>query len=67
MSSANQGQGKGGTAFGDSGGPVLLGGTNTVLAVTSFGTNNNCAGNGYYYRINRTEILNRINSKMSGL
>jgi len=58
--SANPGQGKGGTAFGDSGGPVLMAGTNTVLAVTSFGTNNNCAGTGYYYRIDQPEILNWI-------
>ena len=60
LCSANPGQGKGGTAFGDSGGPVLKAGTDTVLAVTSFGTNNNCAGTGYYYRIDQTEILNWI-------
>jgi hypothetical protein len=63
--SANPGQGKGGTAFGDSGGPVLLAGTSTVLAVTSFGTNNNCAGNGYYYRIDQPETLSWINSYLS--
>jgi Trypsin len=60
--SANPGQGKGGTAFGDSGGPVLLAGTSKVLAVTSFGTNNNCAGNGYYFRIDQPQILSWINS-----
>ena len=60
--SANPAQGKGGTAFGDSGGPALLGGTNTVLAVTSFGTNNNCAGTGYYCRIDRPVILEWINN-----
>ena len=63
--SANPGQGKGGTAFGDSGGPVLLAGTSKVLAVTSFGTNNNCAGNGYYFRIDQPEILSWINSYLS--
>lgn len=41
----------GGTCFGDSGGPNFLGGTNIVLAVTSFGTNGNCAGNGWNYRV----------------
>ncbi len=63
--SANPGQGKGGTAFGDSGGPVLLAGTKTVLAVTSFGTNNNCAGNGYYFRIDQPQILSWIYSYLS--
>jgi len=57
---ANPGQGKGGTAFGDSGGPALLGGTDTVLAVTSFGTNNNCAGTGYYCRVDKPETLDWI-------
>jgi secreted trypsin-like serine protease len=59
--SANAAQGKGGTAFGDSGGPVLLGGTNTILATTSFGANSNCAGTGYYYRIDQPEVLEWIN------
>jgi hypothetical protein len=40
-----------GTSFGDSGGPNLLGGTNTVLAETSFGASPFCAGNGYSYRV----------------
>jgi hypothetical protein len=39
---ANPGGGSGGTCFGDSGGPVLLGDTNIVLGVNSFVTNNNC-------------------------
>lgn len=63
--SANPAQGKGGTAFGDSGGPVLLQGTDTVLAITSFGTNYNCAGIGYYYRIDQAEILEWIYSFLS--
>jgi hypothetical protein len=37
------GQG-GGTCFGDSGGPILNGNTDTVLAVNSYVTNGNCAG-----------------------
>jgi V8-like Glu-specific endopeptidase len=60
--SANAAQGKGGTAFGDSGGPVLYGDTDTVLAVTSFGPNSNCAGVGYYFRIDQPEVLSWINS-----
>jgi len=58
--SANPAQGKGGTAFGDSGGPALLGGTDIVLAVTSFGTNNNCAGTGYYSRIDTSDVLDWV-------
>jgi Trypsin len=49
--SSNPGGGKGGTCFGDSGGPMLLGGTPTVLAVNSYGTNANCAGVDYATRI----------------
>ena len=50
---ANPAQGKGGTCFGDSGGPVFLETEDglTVIAVTSYGTNGNCAGVGYYNRL----------------
>ena len=47
----NPGGGSGGTCFGDSGGPDLLGGTDTVLGVNSFVTNVNCSGTGYSSRI----------------
>lgn len=40
----------GGTCFGDSGGPVFLNDTNIVVAVTSFGLNENCVGAGFAYR-----------------
>ena len=54
------GQGKGGTCFGDSGGPDLLAGTDTVIAVNSYVTNSNCGGIGYSSRINRPETLHWI-------
>ena len=60
--SSNPGQGKGGTSFGDSGGPVFLAGTNTILAITSYGTNYNSGGVGYYQRIDIADILDWINS-----
>ncbi len=49
--SNNPGNWSGGTCFGDSGGPTFLNNTNTVVAVTSFGLNQNCAGAGFAYRI----------------
>ena len=59
--SENAAQGKGGTAFGDSGGPTLLGSTSTILAVTSFGPNSNCAGVGYYFRVDTLDVLEWVN------
>jgi hypothetical protein len=57
----NPGGGSGGTCFGDSGGPDLLGGTNTVLAVNSYVTNVNCGGVGYSARVDIPEVLEWIN------
>jgi hypothetical protein len=59
--SLNPGGGTGGTCFGDSGGPDLLGGTDTVLAVNSYVTNINCAGVGYSSRVDIPEVLAWIN------
>lgn len=53
----NKSQGSGGLCFGDSGGPDLLGGTDTVLAVNSYVTNLNCAGNGYSSRVDIPDVL----------
>jgi len=58
----NPGGGSGGTCFGDSGGPDLLGGTNIVLAVNSYVTNINCAGVGYSSRVDIPEVLAWINT-----
>jgi hypothetical protein len=63
--SANPGQGKGGIAYGDSGGPVLLGETNIVLALNSYVTNPNCAGQSYHNRIDTPDVLNWIKEEVS--
>lgn len=47
----------GGTCFGDSGGPVFLNGTSTIVGITSFGLNGNCVGAGFAYR---TDIANTL-------
>lgn len=58
----NPGGGSGGTCFGDSGGPDLLGGTNVVLGVNSYVTNINCGGVGYSARVDIPEVLEWINT-----
>jgi len=50
----------GGTCFGDSGGPLLRG--DTIVGVTSFGLNANCAGVGGGYRIDKASDLAFINN-----
>jgi trypsin len=58
----NPGGDSGGTCFGDSGGPDLLGGTDTVLGVNSYVTNSNCTGVGYSFRMDTPDVLEWINS-----
>jgi len=62
------GNGKGGTCNGDSGGPVFFGGidsgTDLVVAVTSFGLNTLCRGTDFAYRIDQPEVLAWIYENM---
>jgi hypothetical protein len=58
----NPGGGSGGICFGDSGGPNLLGGTDTVLGVNSYVTNINCSGVGYSQRVDVPDVLSWIMS-----
>ena len=52
----------GGVCFGDSGGPDLVAGTSTVLAVNSFGANAVCSGISYSYRVDTHDALTWIAS-----
>jgi secreted trypsin-like serine protease len=58
------GDGRGGTCSGDSGGPVFIGpfSSNQIVAVTSFGLNALCRGTDFSYRLDRQEVLDWINS-----
>ncbi len=50
----------GGTCFGDSGGPVFLGGpsSNVIVGLTSFGmSSNTCAGVDYSYRTDQADLI----------
>ncbi|MDH3731695.1 MAG: trypsin-like serine protease [Acidimicrobiia bacterium] len=51
--SSNASQGKGGTCFGDSGGPLFDG--DLLVAVTSFGISFNCVEPGGFYRIDQED------------
>ncbi len=59
---ANPGKDKGGTTFGDSGGPILKDGTNIILGINAFVNNYNCDGVTYAQRIDLPDILTWINS-----
>ena len=57
--SANPGGGRGGTCFGDSGGPIFYGGfeSNTIVGVNSFVLNGNCRGVAYAYRTDTRAVF----------
>jgi V8-like Glu-specific endopeptidase len=54
----------GGTCFGDSGGPIFTQGTSQIVAVTSFGLNENCAGAGFGYRVDTAGAAAFINGNL---
>jgi len=64
LQTQGNGNDRGGTCSGDSGGPVFLGGpdSNVIVAVTSFGLNALCRGTDFSYRVDRAEVLDWINS-----
>lgn len=56
------GRDMGGSCEGDSGGPAFYDSTTTVAAITAFGMNPNCAGAGWYFRIDQPGVLAWIES-----
>jgi len=65
LQTQGNGDNRGGTCSGDSGGPIFLGGasSNTVVGVSSFVLNEMCRGTNFGYRIDRQAVLDWINSK----
>jgi len=64
LQTQGNGDDRGGTCSGDSGGPVFLGGpdSNVIVAVTSFGMNSLCRGTDFSYRVDQQAVLDWINS-----
>jgi hypothetical protein len=58
LQTQGNGDGRGGTCNGDSGGPVFLGpySSNLVVAVTSFGLNTLCRGTDFAYRVDTEAV-----------
>ena len=61
LQTQGNGNDKGGTCSGDSGGPIFYPkGSNQIVAVTSFGMNANCRGVDFAYRLDRPAVLGWI-------
>ena len=65
LQTQGNGNDRGGTCSGDSGGPVFLGdsSSNLIVAVNSFGLNALCRGTDFGYRLDRKEVLDWIISR----
>lgn len=61
QTSNNPGNDRGGNCSGDSGGPVLYGNSDTIVAVDSFTISPTCKGVDYNFRVDTQESLDFIN------
>jgi len=57
--------GRGGSCFGDSGGPVFVNDTNQVIAVVSYGPSATCHGADYSWRVDTDEAYAFVSSFLS--
>lgn len=57
---------RGGTCYGDSGGPYFRDNTNQIAAVVSFGVTPNCTGNSGAYRIDQPDDVAWLQSVLAG-
>ena len=64
---SNFGGGRVGTCFGDSGGPIFAGDTNSVLAVNSWVQNWSCGGQGFPYRVDTAAVQEWMQSVLAPL
>lgn len=64
---SNFGNGRVGTCFGDSGGPIFAGDTTTVVAVNSWVKNYSCGGQGFPYRVDTAEVQAWMESVLAPL
>jgi hypothetical protein len=64
--STNPGGGRGGSCFGDSGGPILYDSTDVILGVNSFVINGQCAGVGFAYRVDQQDVIDWILANAKG-
>ena len=64
---SNFGNGRVGTCFGDSGGPIFAGDTNVVLAVNSWVKNWSCGGQGFPYRVDTADVQAWMESVLAPL
>jgi secreted trypsin-like serine protease len=62
MLSSNPSKDKGATSCVDSGGPVFIHGTNTIVGITSLGADYWCKASWYSFRVDTAPVLSWVNS-----